>query len=333
MIVVLKPQTTEEKRDHLIAWLKSQGVDIHLSVGTDYTIIGLVGNTAGIDVELLESLEMVMAVRRVGEPFKQCNRMFHPADTVIEVGGVKLGGGNFCMIAGPCSVETEEQILEVARAIQASGAQVLRGGAFKPRTSPYTFQGLGAEGLSLLMEAGRKAGLPVVSEVTDAANLPLFEDVDMVQIGARNMQNFALLREVAAFGKPVLLKRGMGATIEELLQSAEYLLRYGNGNVVLCERGIRTFAGQMRATLDVGAVPALKQATHLPVIVDPSHAAGRSDYVTPLALAAVAAGADGLMVEVHNDPASALSDGAQALDLAGFAALAEKVQRLLSALR
>ena len=332
MIVVLKPQTTEEKRDHLIAWLRSQGVDIHLSVGTDYTIIGLVGNTAGIDVELLESLEMVMAVRRVGEPFKQCNRMFHPADTVIEVGGVKIGGGNFCMIAGPCSVESEAQILEVARAIQASGATILRGGAFKPRTSPYAFQGLRFEGLKLLSEAKRITGLPIVSEIMNVNHLPLFEDVDIIQVGARNMQNFDLLQELGHSGKPVLLKRGLANTLKELLMSAEYIMAGGNEQVILCERGIRTFETYTRNTLDLSAVPKLHELSHLPVVVDPSHATGEAKLVPSMALAAAACGADGLMIEVHNDPARAKCDGAQSLTPAQFDDLARRVRAVREAL-
>lgn len=332
MLVIIAKDTPAADLVRLTASLEAKGLRVTAAAAENATLLYLTGETWRIDAEGLKALPWVRDVQRLTPPYPLAARSAKEQGTVVRVGGAAFGRG-FCLVAGPCAVESAEQMAAIAPAVARSGAAVLRGGAFKPRTSPYTFQGLGAEGVRLLAEAGRKAGLPVVSEVTDVRDLSLFEDVDMVQIGARNMQNFALLREAAAFGKPVLLKRGMGATIEELLQSAEYLLRYGNGNVVLCERGIRTFAGQMRATLDVGAIPALKQATHLPVIVDPSHAAGRSDYVTPLALAAVAAGADGLMVEVHNDPASALSDGAQALDMAGFAALAEKVQKLLSALR
>ena len=328
MIVVLKPQTTEEKRDHLIAWLKSQGVDIHLSVGTDYTIIGLVGNTAGIDVELLESLEMVMAVRRVGEPFKQCNRMFHPADTVIEVGGVKLGGGNFCMIAGPCSVETEEQIVTVAKAVKAAGADLLRGGAFKPRTSPYDFSGLKATGLELLRIARAETGLPIVTELMDVRDLDLFADVDVIQVGARNMQNFDLLRELGHCDKPILLKRGLASTLRELLMSAEYIMSGGNEQVILCERGIRTYSDYTRNTLDLSAVPMLHELSHLPVVVDPSHATGMARLVPPMAMAAVAAGADGVMIEVHNDPLRALCDGAQSLRPEEYAELARKVREI-----
>ncbi|MBQ7465877.1 MAG: 3-deoxy-7-phosphoheptulonate synthase [Oscillospiraceae bacterium] len=332
MLVIIAKESPAAELARLTASLEAKGLRVTAAAAENAALLCLTGETWRIDSEGLKALPYVVDVQRLTPPYPLAARSAKEQGTVVRVGGAAFGRG-FCLVAGPCAVESAEQMAAIAPAVARSGAAVLRGGAFKPRTSPYTFQGLGAEGLRLLAEAGRKAGLPVVSEVTDVRDLPLFEDVDMVQIGARNMQNFALLREAAAFGKPVLLKRGMGATVDELLQSAEYLLRYGNGNVVLCERGIRTFAGEMRATLDVGAIPALKQATHLPVIVDPSHAAGRSDYVTPLALAAVAAGADGLMVEVHNDPASALSDGAQALDLAGFAALAEKVQKLLSALR
>ena len=325
MIVVLKPQTTKDKRDHLITWLRSQGVGIHLSEGTDYTIIGLVGNTAGIDVELLESLDMVMAVRRVGEPFKQCNRMFHPEDTVVEAGGVKIGGGNFCLIAGPCSVESEEQILDVAKRVQAAGATILRGGAFKPRTSPYAFQGMRMEGLKLLSEAKRVTGLPIVSEIMNVNHLPLFEDVDIIQVGARNMQNFDLLQELGRIHKPVLLKRGLANTLKELLMSAEYIMAGGNEQVILCERGIRTFETYTRNTLDLSAVPKLHELTHLPVVVDPSHATGYAHLVKPMAVAATAAGADGLMIEVHNDPPHALSDGAQSLTPDAFDDVAKTV--------
>ena len=328
MIVVLKPQTTRDKRDHLIDWLRGQGVGIHLSEGTDYTIIGLVGNTSGIDVELLESLDMVMAVRRVGEPFKQCNRMFHPEDTVVEAGNVKIGGGNFCLIAGPCSVESEEQILDVAKRVQAAGATVLRGGAFKPRTSPYAFQGMRMEGLKLLSEAKRVTGLPIVSEIMNVNHLPLFEDVDIIQVGARNMQNFDLLQELGRIQKPILLKRGLANTLKELLMSAEYIMASGNERVVLCERGIRTFNDYTRNTLDLAAVPMLRELTHLPIIVDPSHATGIARLVPPMALAAAAAGADGLMIEVHNDPMHALCDGAQSLRPGEYAALAEKVFKI-----
>ena len=332
MIVVLKPQTTRDKRDHLITWLESQGVGIHLSEGTDYTIIGLVGNTSGIDVELLESLDMVMAVRRVGEPFKQCNRMFHPEDTVVEAGNVKIGGGHFCLIAGPCSVESEEQILGVAKRIQAAGATVLRGGAFKPRTSPYSFQGMRVEGLKLLSEAKRVTGLPIVSEIMNVNHLPLFEDVDIIQVGARNMQNFDLLQELGRIQKPVLLKRGLANTLKELLMSAEYIMAGGNEQVILCERGIRTFETYTRNTLDLSAVPKLHELSHLPVVVDPSHATGEAKLVPSMALAAAACGADGLMIEVHNDPAHAKCDGAQSLTPDQFDTLAARVRAVREAL-
>ena len=332
MIVVLKPQTTRDKRDHLITWLESQGVGIHLSEGTDYTIIGLVGNTAGIDVELLESLDMVMAVRRVGEPFKQCNRMFHPEDTVVEAGGVKIGGGNFCLIAGPCSVESEEQILDVAKRVQAAGAAILRGGAFKPRTSPYAFQGMRMEGLKLLAEAKRVTGLPIVSEIMNVNHLPLFEDVDIIQVGARNMQNFDLLQELGHIHKPVLLKRGLANTLKELLMSAEYIMAGGNEQVILCERGTPTSETYTRNTLDLSAVPKLHELSHLPVVVDPSHATGEARLVPSMALAAAACGADGLMIEVHNDPAHAKCDGAQSLTPDQFDVLAKQVRAVREAL-
>ena len=332
MIVVLKPQTTRDKRDHLIDWLRGQGVGIHLSEGTDYTIIGLVGNTSGIDVELLESLDMVMAVRRVGEPFKQCNRMFHPEDTVVEAGNVKIGGGHFCLIAGPCSVESEEQILGVAKRIQTAGATVLRGGAFKPRTSPYSFQGMRVEGLKLLSEAKRVTGLPIVSEIMNVNHLPLFEDVDIIQVGARNMQNFDLLQELGRIQKPVLLKRGLANTLKELLMSAEYIMAGGNEQVILCERGIRTFETYTRNTLDLSAVPKLHELSHLPVVVDPSHATGEAKLVPSMALAAAACGADGLMIEVHNDPAHAKCDGAQSLTPDQFDTLAARVRAVREAL-
>ena len=332
MIVVLKPQTTRDKRDHLIDWLRGQGVGIHLSEGTDYTIIGLVGNTSGIDVELLESLDMVMAVRRVGEPFKQCNRMFHPEDTVVEAGNVKIGGGHFCLIAGPCSVESEEQILGVAKRIQTAGATVLRGGAFKPRTSPYSFQGMRVEGLKLLSEAKRVTGLPIVSEIMNVNHLPLFEDVDIIQVGARNMQNFDLLQELGRIQKPVLLKRGLANTLKELLMSAEYIMAGGNEQVILCERGTRTFETYTRNTLDLSAVPKLHELSHLPVVVDPSHATGEAKLVPSMALAAAACGADGLMIEVHNDPAHAKCDGAQSLTPDQFDTLAARVRAVREAL-
>ena len=332
MIAVLKPNATKEQREHLISWLERQELEVHISEGKDYTVLGLVGDTSKIDKELLQSLDIVSNVQVVSEPYKKCNRKFHPDDTVIDLGSVKIGGGNFCMIAGPCSVETEEQIIGIAKRVKASGANVLRGGAFKPRTSPYSFQGLGEAGVRLLVQAGRETGLPTVTEITDASQLELLRDVDVLQVGARNMQNYALLRALGQCGKPVLLKRGVSATLEELLLAAEYILSGGNEQVILCERGIRTGLSGGRASLDVSSIPALKHLTHLPVLVDPSHAAGRAELVEPLALAAVAAGADGLLVEVHDRPACALSDGAQALTCGQFARLADKARAVRDAL-
>ena len=328
MIVILKPDASEEKRSRLIGWLKEQGVEVHISQGAYQTVLGLVGDASHIDRDLVAGLDIVDSVKTVTEPFKCCSRRSHPDDTVVEVGGVKIGGGHFCMIAGPCSVENEEQIVAVARSVKASGAQLLRGGAFKPRTSPYDFQGLKADGLALLKMAGRETSLPIVSEVMAASDLPLFEDVDVIQIGARNMQNFDLLREVGKLRKPVLLKRGMASTAKELLMSAEYIMAGGNEQVILCERGIRTFDDCTRNTLDLAVVPVLHELTHLPVIVDPSHATGAAKLVRPMALAAAACGADGLMIEVHNDPLHALCDGAQALRPEEYDKLADEVRQV-----
>ena len=289
-------------------------------------MLGLIGDASHVDLDLVESLEIVDKVSRVTEPFKCCNRKFHPEDTVVEVGGVKVGGGHFAMIAGPCSVETEEQIVTVAKAVKAAGADLLRGGAFKPRTSPYDFSGLKARGLELLRIARAETGLPIVTELMDVRDLELFEDVDVIQIGARNMQNFDLLRELGKLDKPILLKRGLANTLKELLMSAEYIMASGNEQVILCERGIRTFSDYTRNTLDLSAVPMLHELSHLPVIVDPSHATGIARLVPPMALAGVAAGADGLMIEVHNDPMHALCDGAQSLRPEEYSALAEKVR-------
>ena len=326
MITVLKQGTTQAQMEHLIAWLRAQELDVHISQGHDYTILGLIGNTSKIDMELLASLDIVESVKRVTEPFKQCNRQFHPDDTVITVGNTKIGGGNFCMIAGPCSVETEEQIIEVAQRVKAAGANLLRGGAFKPRTSPYDFQGLKGEGIRLLLEAKKATGLPIVTEIMNANYLDLFDEVDIIQVGARNMQNFDLLKELGKTNKPILLKRGLANTLKEFLMSAEYIMSEGNQNIILCERGIRTFDTYSRNTLDLTAVPALHEMTHLPVIIDPSHATGKVRYVPSMALAAVAAGADGVMVEVHNDPMHAWCDGAQSLNPAQFAELAQKMR-------
>ncbi len=332
MIAVLKPNTTEEQKNSLISWLEQKNLEVHVSKGQDYTVLGLVGDTGSIDMDLLGSLDIVESVKRVTEPFKQCNRKFHPDDTVIDVNGVKICGGSFCMIAGPCSVESENQIIEIAKAVKNSGAALLRGGAFKPRTSPYDFQGLRADGIELLLEAKRATGMPIVTEIMNANHLPLFENVDVIQVGARNMQYFELLKELGKTNKPILLKRGLANTLKELLMSAEYIMSEGNQNVILCERGIRTFETYTRNTLDLSAIPMLKELSHLPVIVDPSHATGISKLVKPMALAAAAAGADGLMIEVHNDPIHALCDGAQSLTPAQFDDVARKVTQLRTVL-
>ena len=332
MIAVLKHGTTQEQTDHLVQWLRRMQLDVHISHGQEVTVLGLVGDTSRVDMELLSSLEIVDSVKRVSEPFKQANRKFHPADTVIEVGNVKIGGGNFAMIAGPCSVESEEQIISVALAVKASGAQILRGGAFKPRTSPYAFQGLKDEGLRLLLEAKKASGLPIITEIMNIRALDLFEDVDIIQVGARNMQNFDLLQQLGKTQKPILIKRGLANTLQELLMSAEYIMSEGNENVILCERGIRSFETYTRNTLDLSAVPVLHELSHLPVLVDPSHATGKSKLVQPMAAAAVAAGADGLMIEVHNDPTKALCDGAQSLTPPQFDQLCRSVARIREAI-
>ena len=326
MIVILKPGVNHDMRQPLIDWLKGQKLGVHISEGDYQTVLGLIGDTAHVDMDLIASLGIVDSVKRVTDPFKCCNRKFHPEDTVVSVGEAKFGGGNFAMIAGPCSVESEEQIITVAKAVKAAGAQLLRGGAFKPRTSPYDFQGLKAEGIELLKIARAETGLPIVTEIMSIEHLPLFEDVDVIQVGARNMQNFDLLRHLGQLRKPILLKRGLANTLTEFLMSAEYIMAGGNEKVILCERGIRTFDDYTRNTLDLAAVPMLHQLTHLPVIVDPSHATGRANLVLPMALASAACGADGLIIEVHNDPMHALCDGAQSLRPEEYAALAEKVR-------
>ena len=326
MIVVLKPGVQKEKREQLMQWLRNLNLDIHVSDGCYQTVLGLVGDTSKVDMDLVASLDIVESVKRVREPFKCCNRAFHPDDMVIDVKGVKIGGGSFCMIAGPCSVESEEQIVGVAKAVKASGANMLRGGAFKPRTSPYDFPGLKAEGLELLKIARQETGLPIVTEIMNVTDLPLFEDVDVLQVGARNMQNFDLLRELGKLNKPILLKRGLANTLKELLMSAEYIMSSGNEQVILCERGIRTYSDYTRNTLDLSAVPMLHELSHLPVIVDPSHATGIARLVPPMALAAAACGADGLIIEVHNDPVHALCDGAQSLRPEEYDQLAKKVR-------
>ena len=334
MIAILKAGTPKEQINNLIRWLENQGLNIHISEGDYQTVLGLVGDTTKIDMELLASLDIVQDVKRVTEPYKRCSRDFQPQDTVIEIGntGVKLGGGNFCFIAGPCSVETHEQIADVARSVKAAGANILRGGAFKPRTSPYDFQGLGPLGIEMLEDAKKDTGLPIITEVMNVTQLPLFENVDIIQIGARNMQNFDLLKEVGKMNKPILLKRGLCATMKEWLMSAEYIMSEGNEQVILCERGIRTYETYTRNTLDLSAVPTLKNLSHLPVVVDPSHATGSRRLVRPMALAAAAAGADGLMIEVHNDPKNALCDGAQSLTPDQFADVAAAVKRVLEAI-
>lgn len=333
MIAVLKPNTTPEQTEHLISWLKNMDLDVHKSEGKHITVLGLVGDTSRVDMELLSSLEIVETVKRVSEPFKQANRKFHPADSIIEIGNVKIGNGNFAMIAGPCSVETKEQIVGIAKDVQKSGANILRGGAYKPRTSPYSFQGLREKGLELLSEAKKATGLPIITEIMDIRTLPYFEDVDIIQVGARNTQNFDLLQELGKINKPILLKRGISGSLQELLMSAEYIMSKGNSNIILCERGIRTYETYTRNTLDLSAVPVLHELTHLPVIVDPSHATGKSALVPSMAVAAAAAGADGIMVEVHNDPAKALCDGAQSLTPAQFDALAKKVLAVREVIR
>ena len=328
MIVILKNGAAEEKKNQLIDWLEGQGLKIHTSVGEYQTILGLVGDTSRVDMDLIASLGIVDSVKRVSEPFKCASRKFHPADTVVQVGDVRIGGGNFVMIAGPCSVETEEQIVGIAKAVKASGAQILRGGAFKPRTSPYDFQGLAATGLELLKIARAETGLPIVTELMGTSSLDLFEDVDIIQVGARNMQNYDLLKELGKIRKPILLKRGFASTLKELLMSAEYIMAGGNEQIILCERGIRTFDDYTRNTLDLAVVPMLHELTHLPVIVDPSHATGVARLVRPMALAGVAAGCDGLIIEVHNDPMHALCDGAQSLRPEEYDSLAKAVSAI-----
>lgn len=333
MIAVLKNGTTPEQRDGLCKWFESLGLKCNVSQGQYHTIIGLIGDVTKVDVDMLESLSIIERVTRISEPFKKANRKFHEEPTVVNVGGRLFGGGHFQIIAGPCSVENHDQIITVAKAVKASGATLLRGGAFKPRTSPYAFQGLHGEGIRLLLEAKKETGLPVVSEIMNINDLDLFADVDMLQVGARNMQNFDLLKELGHCKKPVLLKRGLANTLKELLMSAEYILAGGNDNVILCERGIRTFETYTRNTLDLSAVPVLHEYSHLPVIVDPSHSTGYSRYVPYMSAAAAAAGADGLIIEVHNDPSRALCDGAQSLTPQQFDDVAKKVRAVREALR
>ncbi len=335
MIIVLKPECSKEQLEHFTQSItRNHNVKVNTWVGTQSTVLGLIGDTSTIDIDYVAAQSFVESVKRVQEPYKKANRKFHPDDTVITLpGGQQIGGGSLALIAGPCSVESEEQICEVARRVKAAGAQFLRGGAFKPRTSPYAFQGMKAQGLELLREAREKTGLPIVTEIMSAEHIPLFEDVDIIQVGARNMQNFELLKELGKLRKPILLKRGLSSTIEELLMSAEYIMAGGNEQVILCERGIRTYETFTRNTLDISAVPILKKLSHLPVVVDPSHASGIAWLVEPLAMAAVAAGADGLIIEVHNDPSHALSDGAQSLTPDQFDKVAAHVQKAAQLLR
>ena len=332
MIAVLKNGVSDVQKSSLINWLRTQGVEVHICEGKFQTIFGLIGDTSKIDIDLLNGLEIIDHVTRISEPFKCANRRFHPNDTIVEIGSgenmVKIGGGNFAIIAGPCSVESEEQIIGIAEDVKRSGATLLRGGAFKPRTSPYDFQGLRGEGLELLRKARKATGLPIVTEIMSASHLDLFEDVDLIQVGARNMQNFELLKELGKLRKPILLKRGLSSTLKEWLMSAEYIMSEGNENIILCERGIRSYDPYTRNVLDLAAIPMVKELSHLPIIVDPSHATGKRSLVESMSMAATAAGADGLIIEVHNDPEHALCDGAQSLTPERFTKVADKVSEI-----
>lgn len=329
MIVILKNDANQKQLENLVMWLKSMELEIHESKGKNTTILGLVGDTSAVDIDLINALDIVESVKRIQEPYKNANRKFHPQDTIVDINGIKIGGGNFQIIAGPCSVESKDQICAIAQSVKASGAALLRGGAFKPRTSPYSFQGMRGEGIELLLEAKRATGLPIVTEIMDLSQLSLFEEVDVIQVGARNMQNFELLKKLGKTEKPILLKRGLSNTLEELLMSAEYIMAGGNGNIILCERGIRTFETATRNTLDLSAIPLLKTMTHLPIVVDPSHATGLSKLVKPMSIAAAAVGADGLLIEVHNDPAHALCDGQQSLTPEAFDDVVKAVNHIL----
>lgn len=329
MIIVVKKDCEKKELKNLTDWVESQGLSIDVSNGANSLILGLVGDTSKIDIDLVRSLDIVEDVKRIQEPYKCANRKFHPEDTIVDVNGVKFGGNNFVFIAGPCSVETEKQIVEVAEAVKKAGANVLRGGAFKPRTSPYSFQGLRESGLELLLKAKKETGLPIITEIMSVRHIDLFKDVDIIQIGARDMQNFELLKEVGRTKKPILLKRGLCNTVEEWLMSAEYMMAEGAKDIILCERGIRTFEPYTRNTLDLSAIPLLKELTHLPVIVDPSHASGISRLVRPLSLASVGAGAHGLMIEVHNNPQKAWCDGAQSITPAQFDDIVKSVNVML----
>lgn len=330
MVIILRDNPAQKQIDSLVSWLREKNLDVHIVKGAEQTIIGLIGDTSKIDMDSIKTMDIVEDVKRIQEPYKNVNRKFHPDDTIVTIApGVKIGGGSFQVMAGPCSVEESSQVLSIAEAVKAAGASILRGGAFKPRTSPYAFQGLGSKGIEILEKAKKETGMPIVSEIMDISKLPLFENVDIIQVGARNMQNYELLKELGKTNKPVLLKRGLSSTIQELLMSAEYIMAGGNSQIILCERGIRTFETATRNTLDISAVPVLKELTHLPVIVDPSHGTGNARLVKPMAMAAVAAGADGLMIEVHNDPVHALCDGAQSLTLDAFKELMDQVNKIL----
>ena len=327
MIIILKEKAAPQKVQQLIQDMEAQGLSIHQSQGVNTTLLGIVGDTSKVDIEKIQALDVVAQVKRIQEPYKSANRKFHPQDTVIDIRGKKIGGGHFQVAAGPCSVESREQLMTIADQVKDAGAGILRGGAFKPRTSPYAFQGLGAHGIELLKEARERTGMPIVTEIMNIGHLPLFEDVDVIQVGARNMQNFELLKELGHIDKPILLKRGLANTLEELLMSAEYIMSGGNEKVILCERGIRTFETSTRNTLDISAIPMLKKKSHLPVVVDPSHASGIVWMVEPLSMAAIAAGADGLIIEVHNCPEKALSDGAQSLRPEQFSQIMDKIKK------
>ena len=325
MVILLKSNVSQDKIDEFSKSFSDKGFSVKSIKGEFQTILGIIGDTSTIDIDSVMTNEIVASVQRIQEPYKKANRKFHPLDTVIDVNGNKIGGGDLSIIAGPCSVESEEQIIGIAKRVKESGATFLRGGAFKPRTSPYAFQGLRAEGIELLLEAKKETGLPIVTEIMSVNHLPLFEDIDVIQVGARNMQNFELLKELGHLNKPILLKRGLANTIQETLMSAEYIMSGGNDNVILCERGVRTFETYTRNTLDISAVPIFKKLSHLPVVVDPSHAAGLPWLIEPLSAAAIAAGADGLIIEVHNDPPHALSDGAQSITPDQFDSIAKKL--------
>ena len=332
MVIILKHDYEQQQLNNLLKWLDGLKVKTTLVKGDQSTILGLIGDTSVVDIDMVKAVDIVETVKRIQEPYKAANRKFHPDDTVIDVSGRQIGGKDFTVIAGPCSVESREQICSIASKVKKAGACILRGGAFKPRTSPYAFQGLRAEGLDLLMEAKKETGMPIISEIMNVNHIELFGEVDIIQVGARNMQNFELLKELGSIGKPILLKRGLANTIEELLMSAEYIMAGGGKNIILCERGIRTFETYTRNTLDLSAIPLLKELTHLPVVVDPSHATGISRLVKPMSLAAAAAGADGLIIEVHNDPSHALCDGAQSLTPEIFKDVVDSINKLLPSL-